>query len=84
MPRAPLDTFSQVFLKDYKYDIIDIGGAPVRCTVYSRWEPDLVIPSKELVVSLGAEVVRLGLSVGKQEFEPQRKVKLLSVVSYIY
>ena len=26
MFRATLDTFSQVFLKDYKYNIIDIGG----------------------------------------------------------
>ena len=25
MPRAPLDTFSQVFLKTNKYDIINIG-----------------------------------------------------------
>ena len=30
----------------------------------------MVIPSKEPLVSLGAKVVRLGLSVGKQEFEP--------------
>ena len=29
----------------------------------------MVIPSKELLVNLGTEVVRLGLSVGKQEFE---------------
>ena len=51
----------------------ELGGAPVRCIVYSWWEPNLVIPSKELVVNLGAEVVRLGLSVYEQEFEPQRK-----------
>lgn len=31
----------------------------------------MVIPSKEPLVSLGAEVVRLGLSVGKQEYEPK-------------
>ena len=49
------------------------GGAPVRCIVYSWWEPNLVIPSKELVVNLGAEVLRLGLCVYEQEFEPQRK-----------
>ena len=30
----------------------------------------MVISSKEPLVSLGAEVVRLGLSVGKQEYEP--------------
>lgn len=43
----------------------------------------MVIPSKEPLVSLGAEVVRLGLSVGKQEFEPQcESVKLLSLVKY--
>ncbi len=45
-------------------------GAPVRCLIYSRWEPDLVRFGKSLVASLGAETVRLGLSVDKQEFEP--------------
>ena len=30
----------------------------------------MVIPSKEPLVSLEAKIVRLGLSVGKQEFEP--------------
>ena len=54
-----------------------IGGAPVWCIVYSRWEADMVIPSKWPLASLGAEIVRLGLSVGKQEFEPQcESVKL--------
>ena len=41
----------------------------------------MVIPSKEPLASLGAENVRLGLNVGKQEFEPQgESVKLLSLV----
>lgn len=31
----------------------------------------MVISSTEPLASLGAEIVRLGLSVGKQEFEPQ-------------
>ena len=57
------------------------GGAPVRRIIYSWWNPNLVISSKEPVVSLGAKVVRLGLSVDKQEFEPQcESVKLLSLV----
>ena len=47
-----------------------VGGAPVRCTIYSWWESNMVIPSKEPLVSLRAEIARLGLSVGKQEFEP--------------
>ena len=46
------------------------GGASVRRITYSWWNPNLVIPSKESVVSLGAEIMRLGLSVGKQKFEP--------------
>ena len=53
-----------------KYNILIIGGASVRRITYSWWNPNLVIPSKKPVVSLGAEIVRLGLSVGKQEFEP--------------
>ena len=47
-----------------------IGGAPVRCTMYSWWEANMVIPSKEPLVNLGTEIVRLSLSVGKQVFEP--------------
>jgi len=43
-----------------------IGGAPVRLHIYSRWKPDLVMSSRQQEVSLGAEVVRQGLSVGKQ------------------
>lgn len=59
----------------------NIGGASVRRIMYNWWESSMVIPSKEPLVSLGAEVVRLGLSVGKQEFEPQcESVKLLSLV----
>ena len=50
--------------------ILYTGGASVRRITYSWWNPNLVIPSKKPVVSLGAEIVRLGLSVGKQEFEP--------------
>jgi len=46
------------------------GGAPVRAHIYSWWEPNLVKFSKQLVVSLGAKVARLGLSVGKQRLEP--------------
>ena len=58
-----------------------VGGAPVRCIVYNRWEAGMVIPSKDPLASLGAEAVRLGLSVDKQEFEPQcESVKLLSLV----
>lgn len=45
-------------------------SAPVRCLIYSRWEPDMVRPSKSPLVSLGAKAVRLGLSVGIQEYEP--------------
>ena len=59
------------------------GGASVRRITYSWWESNLVIPSKEPIVSLGTEIVRLGLSVGKQEFEPQcESVKLLSLVKH--
>lgn len=69
------------FTYEFLFAIIEIGGAPVRCIVYNRWEADMVIPSKEPLASLGAEIVRLGLSVGKQEFEPQcESVKLLSLV----
>ena len=45
-------------------------GAPVRCLIYSWWKSNMVIPSKEPLVSLGTKIVRLGLSVGKQEYEP--------------
>ena len=59
----------------------NIGGASVRRMIYSWWEANMVIPSKEPLASLGAEAVRLGLSVGKQEFEPQyESVKLSSLV----
>ena len=40
------------------FAIILLGGAPVRCIVYNRWEADMVIPSKEPLASLGAETVR--------------------------
>ena len=53
-----------------KKDILYWGGASVRRTVYSWWEASLVISSQEPVVSLGANIVRLGLSVDRQEFEP--------------
>lgn len=35
-----------------------LGGAPVRCLIYSWWEPNMVILGKEPLASLGAEVVR--------------------------
>ena len=42
----------------------------------------MVISSEEPLVSLGAEIARLGLSVGKQEFELQcESVKLSSLVN---
>lgn len=50
--------------------IISIGGASVRRIIYNWWKSNMVIPSKEPLVNLGTEIVRLGLSVGKQEFEP--------------
>ena len=57
------------------------GGATVRCRVYSRWEADTVGFSQPPLFSLGAEAVRLGLSVGRKLFEPQcESVKLLSLV----
>lgn len=59
-----------IYTKENIYVKIIVGGAPVRCIVYSWWKPNLVIPSKKLVVSLGTEIVRLGLSVDKQGFEP--------------
>ena len=46
------------------------GGASVRRMIYSWCESNMVIPSKEPLASLGVEVVRLDLSVDKQEFEP--------------
>ena len=52
------------------YGIIDIGGASVRHIVYSWWESNMVILSKEPLVNLETKIVRLGLSVDKQEFEP--------------
>ena len=53
-----------------KYVIIILGGASVRRIVYSWWKSNMVIPSKEPLVNLGTKIVRLGLSVDKQEFEP--------------
>ena len=50
--------------------IISLGGASVRRIVYSWWKSNMVIPSKEPLVNLGTKIVRLGLSVDKQEFEP--------------
>ena len=47
-----------------------MGSVSVRCIIYSWWKSNLVVSSKEPVVNLGAEIVRLGLSVDKQEFEP--------------
>lgn len=55
---------------NYFYDKIESGGASVRRTIYSWCEANMVIPSKEPLASLGVEVVRLDLSVDKQEFEP--------------
>ena len=46
------------------------GGAPVRRCKYSRWEPDTVRSSQPPLLSLGAEAVRLGLSVGREQSEP--------------
>ena len=55
----------------FYYVILSLNkGAPVRYLIYSWWKSDMVISSKEPLVSLGAEVVRLGLSVGKQEYGP--------------
>ena len=54
-----------------------LGGASVRRVIYSWWEASMVISSKEPLANLGAEAARLGLSVDKQEFEPQcESVKL--------
>ena len=47
-----------------------MDGATVRCLEYSGWEAHLVRSSQPLVLSLGAEMVTLGLSVGKGEYEP--------------
>ena len=47
-----------------------LGGASVRRIIYNWWKSNMVVSSKEPVVNLGAEIVRLGLSVDKQEFEP--------------
>ena len=44
--------------------------APVRCLTYNGWKSHLVRSSQPLVSSLGAEVVTLGLSVGKKAIEP--------------
>ena len=41
-----------------------VTSAPVRCSGFSRIEPDPVKPSEQPVHSLGAEAVRLGLRVG--------------------
>ena len=40
------------------YDIITLGGASVRRLIYNWWEANMVIPSKEPLVSLGATAVR--------------------------
>ena len=34
------------------------------------WKTNMVIPSKEPLVSLGVEIVRLDLSVDKRDYEP--------------
>ena len=45
-------------------------SAHVRRLIYNRWEAYLVKPSQQLVPSLGAEMVTLGLSVDKGVCEP--------------
>ncbi len=72
----------EILSKKFQIDIIDMvlgsklwytskdESAPVRCLIYSWWEPNLVRLGKSLVASLRAETARLGLSVDKQVFEP--------------
>ena len=45
-------------------------SAPVRWLIYSGWESHLVKSSQQPVLSLGAEMVTLGLSVGRGVSEP--------------
>jgi len=47
-----------------------MNSATVRCLEYSGWDSHLVRSSQLLVLSLGTEMVTLGLSVGKGECEP--------------
>ena len=52
------------FVFSITYDIILVRCAQVRCLIYSWWESNMVIPSKEPLVSLRAKAVRLSYNNG--------------------
>ena len=70
LPKIYIFPKNKIILKMGNMCYNEYGGASVRRIVYSWWKSNMVIPSKEPSVNLGAEIARLGLSVDKQEFEP--------------